>query len=583
MANNGTYATKKLFELDLSANINSLREHEESVQYYHAEQLPPDVKAVIEARGGVKIVENIYKMLVNKILGYKIASIQEVKVSGRQEQDKALADLLNDLTKVFSQSPQYDKSIIKKDFELINGMAVLELGLKSDTQNDIEITLKSVPVKCFLIDKYSTDASANDSRRFHKCLNIPLNQARRFFGEQDFEIVDNEEYDERVNLKESWIKEDTPQGAVWNRYFWDNFKILKREIKPFKNNIHPFVIGKFKIDHNNQWYGLFREIKSLQDYINFAENRMANMLGSIKGFYEQDAVKDGDEFAQNASIDNAIVAVNPGAISGNKIQFVNQNSNVVAISQKVNEKRQIAKILSGLNDEALGVAQNRQSGVAIAQRRDAGLMGLQDYIKASDEMEKELFMKVLDLMQHYFTKKQTFKIVDKKVGERYFEINSNAENRIKIGKFDLVYQSSLKMQGREERFAHWSEMLKTISSIKPELVGDLLPLMLKDTDSPIVAEVEELIANHKALAEQSAQQTQPLQQAQFELELQTLQAKVAQMMAQARKYEAQGALAEQVAQKQAQENAQPQQPQSHEGENPTANKVLQTNKGLDLR
>ncbi|WP_300705917.1 hypothetical protein [Helicobacter sp. UBA3407] len=127
-------------------------------------------------------------------------------------------------------------------------------------------------------------------------------------------------------------------------------------------------------------------------------------------------------------------------------------------------------------------------------------------------------------------------------------------------------------------------MLKTISSIKPELVGDLLPLMLKDTDSPIVAEVEELIANHKALAEQSAQQTEPLQQAQFELELQTLQAKVAQMMAQARKYEAQGALAEQVAQKQAQENLLPQQTQqNHEGENPTANKVLQTNKGLDLR
>ncbi len=92
---------KKLFELDLSASYNALKEHAQSVKYYHAEQLPEDVKAVIEERGGVKIVENIYKMLVNKILGYKIASLQEVKVSGRQEQDKALADLLNDLTIAF--------------------------------------------------------------------------------------------------------------------------------------------------------------------------------------------------------------------------------------------------------------------------------------------------------------------------------------------------------------------------------------------------------------------------------------------------------------------------------------------------
>lgn len=40
---------KRLFELDLSANLSALREHEESVKYYHAEQLPKDVKAVIEA------------------------------------------------------------------------------------------------------------------------------------------------------------------------------------------------------------------------------------------------------------------------------------------------------------------------------------------------------------------------------------------------------------------------------------------------------------------------------------------------------------------------------------------------------
>ncbi len=33
-------------------------------------------------------------MIVDKILGYKSESIQEVKLSGRQEQDKPLATLL---------------------------------------------------------------------------------------------------------------------------------------------------------------------------------------------------------------------------------------------------------------------------------------------------------------------------------------------------------------------------------------------------------------------------------------------------------------------------------------------------------
>lgn len=72
----------------------------------------------------IAVVENIYKMIVDKILGYKSESIQEVKLSGRQEQDKPLATLLNDLLKVFSQQDGFDSEIIKRDKELILGMAV---------------------------------------------------------------------------------------------------------------------------------------------------------------------------------------------------------------------------------------------------------------------------------------------------------------------------------------------------------------------------------------------------------------------------------------------------------------------------
>ena len=56
--------------------------------------------------------------------------------------------------------------------------------------------------------------------------------------------------------------------------------------------MHPFVIAKYQIDEKNRWYGLFRDIKPLQDFINFAENRAVNMLGSFKALFEDDAVLD---------------------------------------------------------------------------------------------------------------------------------------------------------------------------------------------------------------------------------------------------------------------------------------------------
>lgn len=291
-----------------------------------------------------------------------------------------------------------------------------------------------------------------------------------------------------------------------------------------------------------------------------------------------------EEFARNASLDNAVVAVESGAISQGKIQFVQHSANIQALSAKVAEKRNIAKVLSGLNDEALGLANGRNSGVAIAQRRDAGLMGLQDYLSVSDAMEKLLFSKVIDFIQHYFTKEQVFKIVDEKVGERYFSINTDKESEIRVGKFDLIYKTTPKISGREERFTQWSEILKTISSVRPELIASLLPLMLKDVDSPIVSEIEEAITKAEEQQAQAQQAQMPLQQQAQMLELESLKAKVAETQGKARKYDAQGALAEQVATKQLQElqSVQGNTEEIDKG-NPSANKVLQTNKGMDLR
>lgn len=213
----------------------------------------------------------------------------------------------------------------------------------------------------------------------------------------------------------------------------------------------------------------------------------------------------------------------------------------------MNEKRQIAKMLTGVTDEVIGMGGTRQSGSAIAQRRDAGLMSLQDFIKTSDDMDKLIFAKVIDFMQHYYTQRQVFRIVDKDVGERYYSINTNAKNQIKVGFFDLEFKTTLKEVGREERFAHWSEILKVIQTTQPQLVEGLLPLVLKDIDSPIVADVEELLQKmqeSQANAQDSMQAQ--FQEAQMQLSLQKAQAEIQETQAKAMKYAAQSKMAQSV-------------------------------------
>lgn len=531
---------KAHYQDDRLANERSVSEYNQAKKYYHGAQLPQEVLGTILSRGQPPMHENIYKTIVDKILGYKAQNIQEIKVSGRQEEDKALAHLLNDILKVFTQSQNYDKEMIKRDFELMLGFAVLEVWINKDDGQNYEITFKCLPTQSFVIDRYSTDINATDARRFHKAINMSAEVAKSLFG--DRVVVKNQNlYDARVEIIESWYKEE--EG--WNRYVWQhNANIIAYEITPFKDKQHPFIISKYHIDFDNKWYGLFRDIKPLQDYINFTENKLANMMGSFKAFYESGAIVDKTRFIEEASLDNAIVEVRDGALKDGRLQFVQHHTDIAALNQKVEQKRYILKTISGLNEEALGLAANRQSGVAIAQRRDAGLMGLTQYIKRGDDMDRILFERVLSLIQHYYTKEQTFRIVDKKQGERYFSINTSEENAIHIGKFDLILQSTPKMQGREERFAHWSEILKTISNIRPDLLVDLLPIMLKDTDSPIVADIEEVLAQKQEAQAKEQEAQAPLQQKAQELELAKLESSVQKDISTAQKQQAQAKMLE---------------------------------------
>ncbi|STP11023.1 Portal protein [Helicobacter cinaedi] len=137
------------FKTDKEQGQFAIDEYNQAKAYYHSNQLPSDVLAIIQERGQTPITENIYKMIVNKILGYKISSMQEIKLTPRQEQDKPLTDLLNDILKYITQNKNYDKEIIKRDRDLIFGMSVCEVWITQDIEGK-EVEIKTISLKAFI-------------------------------------------------------------------------------------------------------------------------------------------------------------------------------------------------------------------------------------------------------------------------------------------------------------------------------------------------------------------------------------------------------------------------------------------------
>ncbi|GAA7477755.1 hypothetical protein MMM102_10720 [Helicobacter pylori] len=532
------------YQKALSANLEFL----EAKKYYNGNQLPQDVLNIILDRGQTPIVENMFKVIVNKILGYKIESISEIRLSPKQEEDRALSDLLNSLLQVFIQQENYDKSMIERDKNLlIGGLGVIQLWVIEDKDKNVEIDIKALKPESFVIDYFSTDKNALDARRFHKMLEITEQEALLLFDESVIINYSNVNHERIASVIESWYKEynEETKSYEWNRYLWSrNAGIYKSEKKPFKNGAHPFIISKLYTDESNNYYGLFRDIKPMQDFINYAENRMGNMMGSFKAMFEEDAVVDVAEFVETMSLDNAIAKVRPNALKDHKIQFMNNQADLSALSAKAEQKRQLLRLLAGLNDESLGMAVNRQSGVAIAQRKESGLMGLQTFLKATDDMDRLVFKLAVSFICEYFTKEQVFKIVDRKLGDRYFKINSSSDNKIRPLKFDLILKSQLKTESRDEKWNNWNELLKILAPIRPDLVPSLVPLMLNDMDSPITNDVLEAIQNANAMQQENAKANAPYNEQIQALQIQKLQAEIMELQAKASKYEQQGALSQ---------------------------------------
>lgn len=538
------------FEEARNGNYEALKEYKTAKAYLHGKQLDSKTIEILRKRGQPILWENIYSMLAEKILGYKSISAQEIEVLGRQESDKNVALVLNQIIKSLVDNEKYEMQKEKADFDLLLGMGVMELWIKEDEDGYKDIVMHHIPTQSFLLDPYSECADGSDAKYMHKLVELDKEEAKTLYGDDiDDLVISNNPHRFRILLFESYFKECIEGEMIWCRYIWCKEKILSYEIMPFGINMHPFSIRKLYIDDRGIWYGIYRNIKPLQDYINLAENRTANMMGSTKVIFEKGAVRDANEFARNVSKDNSVTEVNTGALSKGMIRFEKHSSDISALSMKSNEKRQLAKTISGLNDEALGLAVNRVSGTAIAQRTNAGLLGIQKYLKASDDMDKTTFRFAIELICKFYTKTQVFAIVDKKGATKYFTINEVVRdengnvkvnengiaimrNKVVVGKYDIIIKSKPKTFGREERFAYWSEIIKTIAGIRPDIIPALLPLMLEDSDSPIAGEIRDVLEDIDSRPPNPASELQ-LQNAQ--LENQKLQADIELLKSKAQK------------------------------------------------
>lgn len=549
-------------------NKTSISEFEEMKRYWHGDQLPYDILATLRARGQPKHWENIFQKMGNKIIGFKIATRKEIKADGRQRADKSVAALITDIFRTIKDAPSYNTEKKLCDVDLLLALGVFKVSVKeTDEKDDLGKSLKEAYIEHvsgsrFFIDPYSVKLDASDAKDLHEVIFVDKSEIELYFPTK----VNSLTYTtygtrERTMVIESWYEVIENDKRIWKRTLWGGTTELLTEVSLYAHGRHHYAIRKLFIDDTpkkNDYYGFYRNIKPIQDSINFAVLRTQNMLSGNKLIMEKEAVDDADTFQEDYARDDSISMVNAGTISGQKIKEIKHGSEIAQLSSLKMGYEKSATDIGGVSDELLGSATNRLSGYAIEQRQNIGLVGLQQYMEASDELDLQAFNLVLSLIQQYYTAEQVFKIVEKDQAERYFTINEyergefgeveytngkpKMKNKITVGRYDVTMTTIPQTHGsRNERYKLNIELMKLIAQSVPDTVKPMLPLILRDSESPIADDVMAMIQAQSQQPNPEQEQAMEMSQRRMELTLEKMAAEIKLLNAKSIKAVSEGA------------------------------------------
>lgn len=545
-------------------------------KYFRGEQLPEDVIAIISGRDQPIEWENIVKKIANKVMGLKLLSKQEINVFGRQVEDMPQANAVTNVLRASQDSTDYwsYKKRADKDL-LLTGISIMKPVIKELGEVDLlgtkerDLRYYHVPMEQSFWDPFFVVPDGSDMRYFHEERLIDKESLYEFF---DYEHIDqipvtnnleinsylNTEvgYSQRVKITYSWYRKYSKEKRKNIVYYaiWSDNLLLCHEESPYKMNRIPISIRKVNdadSDKPTEFYSIFRDILPIQDRINFTHLRIANMLGSLKLLFESDAVDDAEQFVEEFALDNSIVEVKNGAISNNKIKEIKNSNDIAQLMSVIHDRRQVAEEIIGLNNEILGTSMQRLSGYAIEHRQNAGMVGLQLFIDASIQQDRDLADMGISLIDQYINAEQVYRMVDGFEADRLFKVNEiekdtngrvlfengkpKRKNKLNIGRYDLILKPVPQTRGSiAERQANWVEIMKLFAG-NANILQQLLPRMLRDIESPVAMEVLEIMKADQEAQAKNAQnsQAEQLQAKELILKIEKLQQEINKLASQA--------------------------------------------------
>lgn len=547
--------------------------------------LDDDIR-VLEQDRRPPITFNYSEKMVDAVVGAEVSNRQEATYKPRTVDDGGFAELMNYAAKWVRDEcgAEDEESDAFRDM-LICGMGWTHTRLSYDEDQDGQLLIERIDPMEMRSDPAASKPGVTDRRYAYRRWYVDENEAKKewpnttFVGSEDrdggsgtavitrghrYQDGDDDEHDRhkgqvlitqyecverepiyRVSLAdgikempvpdflaiqsvldEQGIKYAKQQKRVYYRAFFNGESLLEADLSPCQDGFTFQCITGKRDRNKNTFYGLTRVMKDPQRWANKWLSQILHIINSnAKGglMAEINAFVDPKKAQEEWASPDSITLFKEGALSGNKVKEKQMGQFPAGLDKLMQFALGSLPMVTGINLEALGLANREQAGVLEAQRKQAAYGLLAPLFDSLRRYRKTQGCVLLYMINEYISDGRLIRIGGPD-SQQFIPLRKQPD----AVRYDIIVDQSPNAPDVKERT--WEALMQLVPSMLK--AGMPLPPDLLDY-APLPVALSEKWKKFAEQAKQPDPQVQQLQQQLQQLEQENMQLKQDQSIEQA--------------------------------------------------
>jgi len=255
---------------------------------------------------------------------------------------------------------------------------------------------------------------------------------------------------------------------------------------PYDHNDYPYTLCEvWRNRHERKTYSFLHRLVDAQDVVDRAFSKLFHIATTRQIWIETAAAQNIDDVAEQASMEDGVIELNPGGLERYKIEDggdrVRQFATIMQIANDLMGEN------SGVNDEMAGRETNARSSVAMETRIERGATILGPLFDDYAWFKTIVGRKRLSLIRQFVDAQTQVRLTDDPAGAKYAVANERtADGKVRNDLSTLA--ADYVIDQTDHRSTHRRAMAETMmmiaAKLPPEYAGQVLPLAIEMSDVP---------------------------------------------------------------------------------------------------